>query len=898
MSPSDYLAPTPLWAWDHAGQVALWPDGQAIAFRQEIEQILRASASRGLPPFSPVLLVVAACRDSWCDALGALDNIQAICRTFHELDTAEQRRLLDGLMRVWKLPVELKQPIEAKACLVDFLFETAPRTTPAEATAICDALLGSARLSADPLCPAESLRGAAAALLKGLDRFDAETLWLRQRTGLDQWLSPALVSLEAAEQVRDLISALQDDSECGGLARIARALMAVVHLPRAVSEPEELPMGGFSDISNRGPFDRLLVSELAHDNLTLAVRVCLNEALYLRREAPPKTPPRGRFLLIDSGIRLWGTARVFAAAVAMALAATGQRNARTATYRAQGRRIAQVDLASRKGLVEHLAALTVDPHPGQALGPFFEVAGKRSLDRDCVVITSAQAAADRRFLRDLAGHNARGLFLATVDPSGQFQLTHFGRGGQKVLSTARLDLEELLKPRSRPTVPLIEAGSDVPLPAIFRLASFPLRVPANNFAAERSWAVPAIGLLEMTEDGRLLLWDRAGWGPRQIAKIPSGKSAVCWGDPECRDGKVTAVLQGRGSPTTWQLLKADIATGEVKRFPLNVDSPLPYFAGHGGAVFAISRSHVQVFNGTDGSRLASPSTFIRSLQSLRCFDRRFFISADGMECFALTFDGHGARFKKVWSFAPSSQPSQLSLIYMFDAAGHEGPIGITLNGEFYYPHDKRLQRFAPGMPRPFVLEAVSSSGRWLLIQDCSGPSRYQIDFANSSEYAPCHIDIQRLEASPWVRPMAGLMKRFHGILFGPEGLTLVGQKGWRRSLRLDRGSLQWRQHRGPATEDAIRPFRPTKIRGLGCQLHYAAWDDGSRAYLDSRGLLHLKSSDPKIPEVSLVLDLEEAAGWCSDGRFFGKASYIGDARNAGADEVLRDAILPFCDRLR
>ena len=82
--------------------------------------------------------------------------------------------------------------------------------------------------------------------------------------------------------------------------------MAAVHVPPALHAQEELPLGGVSDLSNRGPLDRLLVSELANDELTLSVRVALNEALYLRREiaaAPAPEPPgdpAGR------GVRMWG----------------------------------------------------------------------------------------------------------------------------------------------------------------------------------------------------------------------------------------------------------------------------------------------------------------------------------------------------------------------------------------------------------------------------------------------------------------------------------------------------------------------------------------------------------------------------------------------------------------
>src|SRR4029077_1254713 len=106
-----------------------------------------------------------------------------------------------------------------------------------------------------------------------------------------------------------LLTQLRDDEELAGVAQIARNLLAAIHIPRALAAPLELPVGGVSDLSNRGDLDRLLISELAHDDLTPATRIALNEALYLRREAPVSTPPRGRIVMIDTGIRLWGIAR-------------------------------------------------------------------------------------------------------------------------------------------------------------------------------------------------------------------------------------------------------------------------------------------------------------------------------------------------------------------------------------------------------------------------------------------------------------------------------------------------------------------------------------------------------------------------------------------------------------
>ena len=48
-------------------------------------------------------------------------------------------------------------------------------------------------------------------------------------------------------------------------------------------------------------------------------------------------------------------------------------------------------------------------------------------------------------------------------------------------------------------------------------------------------------------------------------------------------------------------------------------------------------------------------------------------------------------------------------------------------------------------------------------------------------------------------------------------------------------------------------------------------------YLDSRGMLHLKSSDPRAPEVSLVLTKGSIAGWSSSGDYYGLRKFIGDA---------------------
>jgi hypothetical protein len=58
--PADYF-----WRWAENGTVAEWPHGSTIGYREEVQVVLEALVPTGLPPFGAVLLLLAACADSW-----------------------------------------------------------------------------------------------------------------------------------------------------------------------------------------------------------------------------------------------------------------------------------------------------------------------------------------------------------------------------------------------------------------------------------------------------------------------------------------------------------------------------------------------------------------------------------------------------------------------------------------------------------------------------------------------------------------------------------------------------------------------------------------------------------------------------------------------------------------
>lgn len=912
----EYVRPPAIsfWKWADGGKTVVWPTGQAIGFRVELEHVLRPQVERGLPPLTLVLLMLAACRDSWKGVISSLNNLHALCGTLAELDGSEQRALLDGLMTISQLPVELRHPVEAKSALLGFLFEDCPGVMlpnpedlvskpvllPWHGSSVNSSSVNSSSETGRPL----GLRAGIEAMLRGFERLDVEALRLRSQTGLDQLVLPATLEVDSIGQSRRLISSLQTDEELGGVARIARALMAAVHLPRKISDADDLSMGGVSDITNRGPLDRLLISELAHDNTTLALRVATNEALYLRRETPPKSPTPSRLILVDAGIRMWGAPRVFAAAAGLALAATTDTHASATVFCVHGENAERVDFTSRQGLLRQLSVLAPHPHPGRAVDRVLnDKALAESMD-DVVVITSVDTLADREFQRHLANHSARRLHVATVDRAGAFELSALQRHGRKVVCAARLDINDLLHPRFRPTAPLLESAAKVDLPALCRLASLPLRIPTNRFRVATSWVVAECGALEITADGRLLFWDQPSRGPLQITDQMEGRSRVHWADCYCRDDIVSAVVDA-GGRLSGQLLTVHLASHEVNLHSLELDTESKYrFSGHNGAIFATSGRTTRVLSGKDGRcmQVLSPHRTADG-HSLLAMRENFFCDQDSGRWYALVYDGFQAQFEMVVNDA---FPPARVLTTVFNVAGREGPLGLTRQGELYFPEENEFLRPAR-MPRGMFDDVnVSQCGNWIFVRNRLDKSETGVvDVARkrflSSQYE--QYDIKRMEACGWVQsPKRALLRRFRGVAVDSQlGLVLVSTKDRIWSVHWD--DARGRICLGPSTSPTrgsieIRDFneqlRPGRMHwGIRC----AKWADGSRAYLDDRCLLHLRSSNPDVPEVSLVLHDGEVAGWCADGRTWGDPYFLMDPPSGTAADVWHAAIRPFVEQL-
>ncbi|MCE5279453.1 MAG: hypothetical protein ABFD92_02390 [Planctomycetaceae bacterium] len=905
--PLGYLAPGPnaFWRWEERAQVASWVGGGTIAFASEIKAIVTALADTGLPPIEAILLLVAACRPAWKDLdrgmlMGAAryHESKAIVRVLKEvqasgaessnqlLDRMRQAQhplqvfmqaVLEGLDRIHELPQEYRSKLDSKVSLAKIVFESVPPAVPpAQAKAVAgllkagfdpDLLMENGTADERPDgAAATRFADGLAALFQGLAvmPLTRDRVGLRLRTGLDELPQPAPVETPPAQNVRELLEQLAQDSELSGLSRLAHDLMAVVCLPRRVSDHEELPVGGFSDIANRGSLDRLLPGELAHDDLTLAVRVALNEAMYFRRETPPRNPTARRRLLIDTGIRLWGVPRVFAAAVALAMAATTESHTKVVAWRTKEHAAVETDLLTRQGLVELLETLSVSPHPGSALAALLAQAGPQGEALDDVLITSEDVLADPEFQLQLHALTDRTLYVASVNADGEYQLQSWSPAGHRILRRAQLKLDDILTPQagSQKRQPLIDENRDTNLPLLFSVRPMPLLLSTPGEV--QLWAPADKGIVAVTTNSQLLRWQRRDRGALQLSdSLPNHN--VRWLGVH-GESAYTILASNEGL----LLIQADLEGMGVKETRLSGIARLEGACVIGDHLCLINPGIIEVLSLPGGKSIQT----LRIATGMRWQQGRVFRSLGKWA--VLSQQPSGFALQEL----PIPAPLAVDTLAVFERHSQEGLWVVLPTGQILKLEADKEFAPKPG-PRLYTRPLISPDGE--LVYLTREDKREYLHWVGGTSCSttlepgspPKKIGYEYLRA-----PSGGLRRSLDKILAvgieeGTGNLCLklkngllgvrVGPAPLGLALTLSSGSM-----REP------RKFSPQRTR-YGFQVRVAGFKDGSRVWIDSRGLLHLRSSNPKLPELSLVMVSQGNTGaWASDGSWCGLEYFIGD----------------------
>ncbi|MFK7739300.1 MAG: hypothetical protein AB8H80_03170 [Planctomycetota bacterium] len=449
-----YLAPPmdTYWRWSPDGNAVEWiANGTTILLREELLAYVqhRCDGHQGLPPMQALVLLAATLRD----------RIRTAAK-LHLMQLPE----FDSLRHV------LREHPTAKLLLYDHMLQRQRHASAAFAANVLRAL-------AAPL-PSELLAR------RETQKLDLKTLaddlaMMRLTMDDERLMRSALLGAEQLPDATELTPSpaaspeLGDsDGELQAFAGLVRGVLTAFRLPRTLHDASDYAsLGGIAGLTNRGDLDRLAFAELAHDDETLAVRIASKEAIYVDREPPPAPPSVHRRILVDTGIRMWGTPRVLATAIATALvrqadAATdgaptaSKRPAVQVTcFRSERARLTKIDLRDRDQLLAQLRHLDTRLDCREALPEFLQESGSAAAKTPAedIVIGHQLTIHDPGIQVLLRSRGATRRFAFDVAANGHVRLWQVGPRGCKLLREAVLTTDV-----AAPATPQKESASTAP----------------------------------------------------------------------------------------------------------------------------------------------------------------------------------------------------------------------------------------------------------------------------------------------------------------------------------------------------------------------------------------------------------------------------------------------------
>lgn len=429
------------WRWSRDFDAIEWVDGGTLLLRRELLHFVhhRVTAGRGLPPLQLVVVLMALLRDP----VALQQQVPGVA--------------LPDTGTLWQ---QVRSTPDLRLHLLDAVTWGARSNSPEFAARVDEGL--QVQLPVDHCAPrdfrAMPVAEAIELLRFGLRAVTPERLALWAKTGLAELPQPADLPLPPPRDARELLAQLAGDPQFGGLVGVVRQLQAALRVASRPLSRDEQATDGFVGVGNRGPLDRLLPSELAHDDDVLAVRIATNEALYVQREAPPRRPRARRRILLDDGVRMWGTPRVLGVAVALAFLASAPRDLEVEVWRNHGGRLERIALASRDDLVQQLERLDLGLDARAVLPAFWAGAEgpeggavRADAHDEAIVVAHADSVADAQFCpRTLATLPRQRRHLVAVDEFGLCTMAELTAHGREVGGQVALRLPEVWPTTSPP----------------------------------------------------------------------------------------------------------------------------------------------------------------------------------------------------------------------------------------------------------------------------------------------------------------------------------------------------------------------------------------------------------------------------------------------------------------
>ena len=460
------------WIWEEEGAVISISRGSTIAYSQFVARLLEELVEQGLPPFGALLLAIIATNHSTDDPIGLLENmIETDLRDRPEGRPFPRDGVGKDAIRFMRLlaALPLKYTTGNKRVqLFLLLFANCHGKLSKDVSREIVSGMKELRptenrntlkdLSSERAFSYEVFYNEFRCLALLLRKFPNAGALIEELAGIPEIKEPLLEEEEERAVPGDFIESLMDHPSTFPIGALVRSLWSGMSIPIHHSLPSAQPMGGFSDLSNKGDLDKLLISEFAGDDWMFLSRLANNEALYLHRETPPGADRLERIILVDVTLKSWGTPKVLAYAILLAISKHPRTDIHCTAY-AVGNDLYPIAVDTVDAVIQSIQVVDGALHPAAGLIKFFE---RSSTGKTEVFFIAPEDTMRHPAIQNvISDHYSNFKYWVTVSQSGEILFYRNQHKGRKLIQQLTLPLEELWeqgKGRRRPE-PVESEGS-------------------------------------------------------------------------------------------------------------------------------------------------------------------------------------------------------------------------------------------------------------------------------------------------------------------------------------------------------------------------------------------------------------------------------------------------------
>jgi len=319
------------WQWEDNAEVISIPNGRTIAYAEMVMEILEQLVLQGIPSFGALLLAIMATNKATEDLLDEVELLfkrsVKIAGYFTDANQLMVKHAMLFLRELAGLPPAYREG-KGKVILLQTIFAGSHNLTGVrQAKAILYKYKKGNYKTDDIIKPVQFNIGIFHREFRTLEllynKFPTKEAIIKKMADIPgtEDITRAIhePGSDKSNKLKDFVQELIDNNKTFHAGALIKHIWAGLNIPYHNTLPGRQPLGGVSDITNKGQFDKLLISEFANDDVIFMSRLANNEALYYNREMPPLPNNLERVILIDVSLKNWGTPKIIAFAALLAI---------------------------------------------------------------------------------------------------------------------------------------------------------------------------------------------------------------------------------------------------------------------------------------------------------------------------------------------------------------------------------------------------------------------------------------------------------------------------------------------------------------------------------------------------------------------------------------------------